>query len=136
MSNFLRALRFTWPYRGRLFLSWGCAVLVGVLWAANISAIYPIVKLLFDDDVNGAASAFHGANDKLQNTAGFQGASGQKGFAVYEVRDRIWEIRVLEPTLKVTDGSTTVFPTRTLTFDDALLTVTDEGDGNAGIQES
>jgi len=52
MSNFLRALRFTWPYRGRLFLSWGCAVLIGVLWAANISAIYPIVKLLFDDGVS------------------------------------------------------------------------------------
>jgi ABC-type multidrug transport system fused ATPase/permease subunit len=52
MNNFVRALRFTWPYRSRLFLSVGCAIMVGVLWAANISAVYPIVKLLFGEGVS------------------------------------------------------------------------------------
>ena len=31
MKNFLRALRFVWPYRHRLFLSIGCALLAAVL---------------------------------------------------------------------------------------------------------
>ena len=46
MKNFLRALRFVWPYRGRLILSLGCALIVALLWGANFTAIYPILKIL------------------------------------------------------------------------------------------
>jgi ATP-binding cassette subfamily B protein/subfamily B ATP-binding cassette protein MsbA len=46
MKNFLRALRHSWPYRGRLFLSIGCALLAAVLWSLNFTAIYPVLKIL------------------------------------------------------------------------------------------
>src|SRR4051794_32941980 len=47
MSNFARLVRFAWPYRVRFGLSLGCAVLVALLWCANISTIYPLLKILF-----------------------------------------------------------------------------------------
>jgi ATP-binding cassette subfamily B protein/subfamily B ATP-binding cassette protein MsbA len=46
MKNFLRALRCSWPYRGRLLLSLICALLAAVLWSMNFTAIYPILKIL------------------------------------------------------------------------------------------
>jgi ATP-binding cassette subfamily B protein/subfamily B ATP-binding cassette protein MsbA len=46
MKNFLRALRHAWPYRKRLILSIFCAVMAAVLWGANFTAIYPVLKLL------------------------------------------------------------------------------------------
>ncbi len=49
MKNFLRALKFAWPYRGRLFLSIFCAFIVALLWGANFTAIYPILKILSKD---------------------------------------------------------------------------------------
>jgi subfamily B ATP-binding cassette protein MsbA len=48
MNNFWRALRYTWPYRRRLFLSLGCSLLVAIFWGANLSAIYPILTVLLD----------------------------------------------------------------------------------------
>src|SRR3954468_10470366 len=47
MKNFARLVRFAWPYRVRFGLSLGCAVLVALLWCANISTIYPLLKILF-----------------------------------------------------------------------------------------
>src|SRR5258708_135760 len=46
MVSFKRALRYTWPYRGRLALSLGSGVIVAVLWGANISAVYPLLTVL------------------------------------------------------------------------------------------
>src|SRR6185437_10337832 len=46
MKNFLRALRHAMPYRRRLVLSIICALCAAVLWGANFSSIYPVLKLL------------------------------------------------------------------------------------------
>lgn len=46
MRNFLRALRHSWPYRGRLIVSITCALMAAVLWGANFTSIYPVLKLL------------------------------------------------------------------------------------------
>src|SRR5579862_4910260 len=46
MKNFLRAIRFAWTYRKRLFLSIGCAVLAAVFWGLNFTAIFPVLKIL------------------------------------------------------------------------------------------
>src|SRR6185437_15407886 len=46
MKNFLRALRHAMPYRRRLALSIVCALCAAVLWGANFSSIYPVLKLL------------------------------------------------------------------------------------------
>jgi ATP-binding cassette subfamily B protein/subfamily B ATP-binding cassette protein MsbA len=46
MHNFFRALRFAWPYRWWFFLSLGSAFMVAVLWGANLSSIFPFLKLL------------------------------------------------------------------------------------------
>src|SRR5215218_5354366 len=49
MNNFWRALRYTWPYRRRLFLSLACSLLVAIFWGANLSAIYPVLTVLLDN---------------------------------------------------------------------------------------
>jgi ATP-binding cassette subfamily B protein/subfamily B ATP-binding cassette protein MsbA len=46
MKNFLRALRHALPYRRRLILSIVCALCAAVLWGANFTSIYPVLKLL------------------------------------------------------------------------------------------
>ncbi|GIW88797.1 MAG: ABC transporter ATP-binding protein [Isosphaeraceae bacterium] len=47
MKNFIRLVRFAWPYRLRFGLSLGCALMVAVLWFLNISAVYPLLQILF-----------------------------------------------------------------------------------------
>jgi ATP-binding cassette subfamily B protein/subfamily B ATP-binding cassette protein MsbA len=49
MKNFLRAFRFAWRYRGRLFVSVACALLAAVFWGLNFTAIYPVLKILGSD---------------------------------------------------------------------------------------
>jgi ATP-binding cassette subfamily B protein/subfamily B ATP-binding cassette protein MsbA len=49
MKNFLRALRYCWPYRYRLGLSIACALLAAVLWGLNFTAVYPVLKILGGD---------------------------------------------------------------------------------------
>jgi ATP-binding cassette subfamily B protein/subfamily B ATP-binding cassette protein MsbA len=49
MKNFLRALRHTWPYRRRFTLSVCCAFIAAALWGLNFSCIYPVLKLLDND---------------------------------------------------------------------------------------
>src|SRR5262245_1933074 len=46
MKNFLRILRYSWPYRRRLALSVVCALLAAALWGLNFTAIYPVLKIL------------------------------------------------------------------------------------------
>src|SRR5205085_3473591 len=49
MKNFLRAFRFAWAYRGRLFISVACALFAAVFWGLNFTAIYPVLKILGSD---------------------------------------------------------------------------------------
>jgi len=46
MKNFLRALKFSWVYRRRLAMSLLCAVLAAAFWGLNLTAVYPVLKLL------------------------------------------------------------------------------------------
>src|SRR5262245_51051442 len=48
MKNFLRALKYVWPYRYRVLLWVVCATLASVLWGLNFTAIYPVLKILSD----------------------------------------------------------------------------------------
>ena len=45
MRNFIRALRFAYPYRLRIGVSIACALFAAVLWSLNFTAIYPILKI-------------------------------------------------------------------------------------------
>jgi ATP-binding cassette subfamily B protein/subfamily B ATP-binding cassette protein MsbA len=49
MRNFLRVLKHSWPYRWRLAASVACALMVAALWSLNLSAIYPVLKILSTD---------------------------------------------------------------------------------------
>src|SRR5947209_507756 len=46
MKNFLRALRCSWSYRGRLLLSLLCALFAAMLWGLTFAAITPGLNLL------------------------------------------------------------------------------------------
>ena len=46
MKNFVRALRYSWSYRGRLFLSVLCAFLAAAVWSVTFTAVWPIQKIL------------------------------------------------------------------------------------------
>ena len=46
MRNYTRCLKQAWPYRLRLFLSLVSAVCVSLLWSLNLSALYPVLKVL------------------------------------------------------------------------------------------
>lgn len=46
MRHFLWVLKYSWPYRYRLLGSLVCALLVAALWSLNLSAIYPVLKIL------------------------------------------------------------------------------------------
>ena len=52
MKNFVRLVRFAWPYRVRFGLSLGCAIMVALLYVANISAVLPLLKILFYESEN------------------------------------------------------------------------------------
>lgn len=47
MKNFGRVVRFTLRYKFTFFLSVVCAILVGVLWGANIGTAYPFMEVAF-----------------------------------------------------------------------------------------
>src|SRR5687768_15676937 len=46
MKNFLRALKFSWVYRRRLILSLFCAMMAAAFWGLNLTAVYPVLKIL------------------------------------------------------------------------------------------
>jgi ATP-binding cassette subfamily B protein/subfamily B ATP-binding cassette protein MsbA len=52
MKNFVRVLRFAWPYRWRFAASVSCALVVALLWGGNFTAIYPILKILNSNNEN------------------------------------------------------------------------------------
>lgn len=50
MRNFARLVRFAWPYRVRFVLSIACAMMVALLYAADIATVYPLLRILFYND--------------------------------------------------------------------------------------
>ena len=47
MPGFARSLGYAWPYKWRFALATGCALLVAFLWFANLSAVFPALKIIF-----------------------------------------------------------------------------------------
>jgi subfamily B ATP-binding cassette protein MsbA len=45
----LRAIPFFWPYRRKIAISMVFAVLVAILWGANLSVAYPVLQVLLKD---------------------------------------------------------------------------------------
>src|ERR1700757_814660 len=46
MKNFARALRYAWPFRGRLLVSILCAVIAAGVWSLTLTTVWPIQKIL------------------------------------------------------------------------------------------
>lgn len=49
MERFSRIIPFLWPYRRPIIVSVLCAVVISFLWAANLSATLPLVRVLFEN---------------------------------------------------------------------------------------
>src|SRR4051794_32237769 len=49
MKNFLRSLRYAWPYRGRLFVSVICAAFAALLWGLTFTGLKPFLEILSED---------------------------------------------------------------------------------------
>jgi ATP-binding cassette subfamily B protein/subfamily B ATP-binding cassette protein MsbA len=63
MKNFLRGIRCSLPYRGRLIISVVCALFAAVLWSLNISAIGPVLTILSE-----GKNLQDSINDNIKNT--------------------------------------------------------------------
>ncbi|HXG12319.1 MAG TPA: ABC transporter transmembrane domain-containing protein [Gemmataceae bacterium] len=50
MHHLMRIVRYAWPYRWRFALSVLCGLAVAILWAANLSTVYPVVTVLFSEN--------------------------------------------------------------------------------------
>ncbi|MFP6762117.1 MAG: ABC transporter transmembrane domain-containing protein, partial [Planctomycetaceae bacterium] len=50
MDILSRILPYIWPFRRQVALSVMCAVAISLLWAANLSAVMPIVQVLFNEE--------------------------------------------------------------------------------------
>ncbi|MBI5758234.1 MAG: ABC transporter ATP-binding protein [Planctomycetales bacterium] len=50
MNSFQRILPYLWPSRHKLFLSFFFAGLVALFWGANLSIVFPAVKVLIEDE--------------------------------------------------------------------------------------
>jgi ATP-binding cassette, subfamily B, bacterial MsbA len=46
MKNFLRAVKYALRYRGRLAVSFVCALIAAALWGLSLPAVYPILKIV------------------------------------------------------------------------------------------
>ena len=46
MRNFNRVIKLSWAYRYQLILSVACALAVAITWSLNLSAVYPVMKIL------------------------------------------------------------------------------------------
>jgi ABC-type multidrug transport system fused ATPase/permease subunit len=53
MKSFWNALRYCWPYRGRIAAGWVCAATATVFYVGSISAVAPIFGLLFQEPPKG-----------------------------------------------------------------------------------
>lgn len=50
MDSLIRTAQAVWKYKGKLTASVVCAVLVSAIWSLNLSATYPIIRVLFEND--------------------------------------------------------------------------------------
>ena len=46
MRHFARIYPYIWPHRRKIYMSIGCAIFVALLWGANLSVAFPVVKIL------------------------------------------------------------------------------------------
>jgi len=53
VKSFYKALRYSWPYRWRIAAGWVCAAIATVLYVGSISAVGPLVGLLFQEPAKG-----------------------------------------------------------------------------------
>src|SRR5262245_30463913 len=51
MRNFVRALKYSLPYRRRLVISVACAAVAAAMWGLVFTAVYPTLKLLGDQNL-------------------------------------------------------------------------------------
>src|SRR5215471_10097179 len=100
MKNFLRALRFVWPYRRRLSISIICALIAASLWGANFLAIYPVVQVLIADKtpqtwVDERVDAMRAAVKKNENDAKEQAERELRIAKIADPKDRAKQERDL-----------------------------------------
>jgi len=50
VNSFARILHYVWPYRKRLMVSFFFAILVALLWGANLSVAFPVIKVLLQGE--------------------------------------------------------------------------------------
>ncbi|MFK7778154.1 MAG: ABC transporter ATP-binding protein [Gimesia sp.] len=50
VNSFARILHYVWPYRKRLLVSFFFAILVALLWGANLSVAFPVIKVLLQGE--------------------------------------------------------------------------------------
>lgn len=50
MNNFTRVAEYFWRYKARFLVSVVCALGIAALWCANLSAVYPVVNVLFEEE--------------------------------------------------------------------------------------
>jgi ATP-binding cassette subfamily B protein/subfamily B ATP-binding cassette protein MsbA len=67
MKNFARALRCSWPYRGRLLVSVICALIAAMLWGLSLSAITPVLTIVHKKQnlQQGALEKIHELQTKI-----------------------------------------------------------------------
>ncbi|EDL61834.1 ABC transporter ATP-binding protein, partial [Gimesia maris] len=53
MNSFTRLIKYVWPYRKRLVVSFFFAIMVAILWGANLSATFLVVKVLLEGKTLG-----------------------------------------------------------------------------------
>ena len=49
MNNLMRAIRLALRYKYSLIASITCSAMVAIFWGANITAVYPFVQIVFQD---------------------------------------------------------------------------------------
>ncbi|HEY2908695.1 MAG TPA: hypothetical protein VGI99_00525, partial [Gemmataceae bacterium] len=108
MRNFLRTLKYSLPYRYRLIASVACAIVVAILWSINLSAIYPVLKILgtdknlqqwVDEEIDGAQKHLNANQAKLvQRQDALQNILNHPNHPDRENNERKerWEITKLE----------------------------------------
>lgn len=78
MNSFTRILHYVWPYRRRLVASFFFAILVAVLWGANLSVTFLVVKVLLQgeslssyvqSEVNASEELIEEKQDALKDLA-------------------------------------------------------------------
>jgi ATP-binding cassette subfamily B protein/subfamily B ATP-binding cassette protein MsbA len=80
MKNFARALRYAWPYRGRLIVSILCAVIAAGVWSLTITCVWPIQTVLMSDKTLQQV-----VNDRINDT---QASIGEKEREVAGLNDK------------------------------------------------